>query len=615
MRVLVYVDSPAMVSSGSAIGRALRNELDADVLMLVVDSARHRDALPKDFTIHDFAELFWPYRGPTRKERTVMQRLRRLLLIILASPLLVGAMLRGRDPWETLADAHRRFARVRARALRQLGLRPRVVRLGGRHTRKTGPVLNAARWVIGNIRRAVSEFRRHVTAPIRRFLKRFRMVWRIRAVLLTPIELKVPARIRALLFPPVARRSARWLLSKFRGVIAGFDRHLKTPVRRYLLSLRVVREFRALQSLRFYRRGIRNFLRRVKPDVIIVFEDNIETLTRIFIAVGEEMGSPSTVVPYTIPNPLEPVMNLVTNLEHRSGPWIEKAISRFSQSQWVFEFEGKRVLRLPPFRILLMEMLGLSVPNPWVLNSGSARAIALDSEMSRRAYIDLGFPSQQLEVVGEPVGEQLFAGLSDRDALRKRLAEENAFDPVDRPLLVCAFPPDQYRGTETGAYELPDFPALVDTWMRPLLEVSRHANVLVRPHPRLNTRLLEAYETDRLKITWRPTAELVPAADLYVASISATIRWAIACGVPVLNYDCYRYRYGDYKAASGVLTLFSGDEFRAAALRFFSDPTFAEELRKQQDAVRGDWGMIDAGFPERFGRLVSRIIRKERGAP
>jgi hypothetical protein len=286
-----------------------------------------------------------------------------------------------------------------------------------------------------------------------------------------------------------------------------------------------------------------------------------------------------------------------------------------SRSQWVFEFEGKRLLRLPPARLLVMEMLGLSVPNPWVLNSGSARAIALDSEMARRAYLDLGFPKKQLEVVGEPVGEQLLEGLSHRSTLRQQIAEENGFDAGDRPLLVCAFPPDQYRGAETRAYELPDFPALVDAWMMPLVEVSRYANVLVRPHPRLNTHLLEAYQTDRLKITWRPTAELVPAADLYVASISATIRWAIACGVPVINYDCYRYRYGDYKEAPGVLTLFSGDDFRAAALRFFSDPTFADELRKRQNAVRGDWGVIDAGFPGRFGALVSRIIRQERGAP
>lgn len=73
MRVLVYVDSPSMVSSGSAIGRALRDELDAEILLLVVDSLRHRDALPRDFTIHDYAELF---SSPTPKRETFPKRMR-----------------------------------------------------------------------------------------------------------------------------------------------------------------------------------------------------------------------------------------------------------------------------------------------------------------------------------------------------------------------------------------------------------------------------------------------------------------------------------------------------------------------------------------------------------
>ena len=45
--------------------------------------------------------------------------------------------------------------------------------------------------------------------------------------------------------------------------------------------------------------------------------------------------------------------------------------------------------------------------------------------------------------------------------------------------------------------------------------------------------------------------ELVPCCDLYVASVSATIRWAIACGVPVLNYDVFKYRYDDYAVKRG----------------------------------------------------------------
>ncbi len=39
----------------------------------------------------------------------------------------------------------------------------------------------------------------------------------------------------------------------------------------------------------------------------------------------------------------------------------------------------------------------------------------------------------------------------------------------------------------------------------------------------------------------RTRLSLVPLCSLYVASVSATIRWAIACGKPVVNYDVYRF--------------------------------------------------------------------------
>ena len=66
--------------------------------------------------------------------------------------------------------------------------------------------------------------------------------------------------------------------------------------------------------------------------------------------------------------------------------------------------------------------------------------------------------------------------------------------------------------------------------------------------------------------SWK-TAEMVPASDIYVASISSTIRWAITCGKPVVNYDVYRYRYTDFLAVPGVLATEEQAEFRAVLQR------------------------------------------------
>ena len=100
----------------------------------------------------------------------------------------------------------------------------------------------------------------------------------------------------------------------------------------------------------------------------------------------------------------------------------------------------------------------------------------------------------------------------------------------------------------------------------------------------------------------------MPLGDLFVASISATIRWAIACGVPVINYDTYRYRYDDYKGVSGVVLVENAREFNAVIQRFVDDSDFANDLKRRQDMHKMFWGIIDAGFADRFAAIVSGLI-------
>ena len=89
-----------------------------------------------------------------------------------------------------------------------------------------------------------------------------------------------------------------------------------------------------------------------------------------------------------------------------------------------------------------------------------------------------------------------------------------------------------------------------------------------------------------------------------VASISATIRWAIACGIPVINYDTYRYRYADYESAAGVVDVEVLVEFRAMMKRFVEDETFAADLKERQRSVMNYWGQLDDGTGRRLSALV-----------
>jgi len=157
-------------------------------------------------------------------------------------------------------------------------------------------------------------------------------------------------------------------------------------------------------------------------------------------------------------------------------------------------------------------------------------------------------------------------------------------------------------------FEFPNYDALIEGWIESFRALGDRANILVRPHPRASMNRYDAFSSPNVRFTWQPTAELIPLCDLYVASISATIRWAISCGIPVINYDAYRYRYGDYDNAAGVIRAESLTDFRDHLTRFVSDRSFAADLAEQQRGEMRYWGVAGHNLARRFAAVVLEVI-------
>jgi hypothetical protein len=133
-------------------------------------------------------------------------------------------------------------------------------------------------------------------------------------------------------------------------------------------------------------------------------------------------------------------------------------------------------------------------------------------------------------------------------------------------------------------------------------------NVIIALHPSVPP--AEAVKLERYGARVAPlnTAGLVPLCELFVASISSTIRWAIACGKPVVNYDVYRYRYTDFVGIEGVLTFEEQDDFVLALRRLTTDPAFAAEICRKHAAVAPLWGRLDGQSGQRMVDLVRRLL-------
>jgi hypothetical protein len=157
--------------------------------------------------------------------------------------------------------------------------------------------------------------------------------------------------------------------------------------------------------------------------------------------------------------------------------------------------------------------------------------------------IELGFSKEQLSLVGS-----LF--LDEMHTLRKGyLAQPNR--PGTNIRVLSAFPPDMFSYPVRGNTHFTSYEELISSWCETLLKIDG-AELTVVLHPSSPQAVRDAIEARGLRVATGETHKLIAQSDIYIASISATIQWAVAIGVPTLNIDVYGYDYPDYKAEPSV---------------------------------------------------------------
>lgn len=363
-----------------------------------------------------------------------------------------------------------------------------------------------------------------------------------------------------------------------------------------------VHGLRAIKEWRFAKR----ICRVLNPDIVILAEDNVEYLSGVWVKAAHQQGLPVLVIPYCLAGIEEPAAVYWKDPQHDADSDENRRLA-WDFPQWVYEYHSRRLVRLPAKRALPMEWLGISSPLPWVMNGSYADAIAVESEFMRNFYKRQGIPPRQLVTTGALSDDVIYATLQDLEGQRRRLYRQYGMRE-DRPMLLCAVPPVT-SAMASLRQEFESYDDMIRFWIDSVKQVDGY-NVFISLHPTMDRAQFKWIE----EIGWwgmglapPDTAVMIALCDIYVASVSSTIRWAIACGKPVINYDVYRFRFPDFRPAPGVITVETKEEFISALKRITTDLNYYHWLREAQLKVSGYWGMLDGKSGERVLELIDRL--------
>jgi hypothetical protein len=350
-----------------------------------------------------------------------------------------------------------------------------------------------------------------------------------------------------------------------------------------------------------------DMLVRLGIDALVLPDDNVERDSFAWIAAARRRGIPANVVSYGGLSPLHAEIAYKNSPIHRLTS-AEADILRRHLPHWLREGEGYSISRLPLPQLLAREMAGYSVANPWLINTGFLDMIGLESESARLLYRAHGFNAGTLHVTGHPFHDRLHAIASRREQARAELAARLGIDPY-QPWLLTAMPPNQtdHRPVADGA----DFETLISNFCLLPEQVSGW-QVLTSPHPNIMGADRDRLQAIASHVIEGPVADVLPLADAYLACVSTTIKWALALGLPVIDFDCFGYGYQDYLEEPGVQMVSNRNELESALATLAQPLAFAQWQDRSRN--RADhWGRIDG---HAMDRIFSSIFgTSDRGGP
>ena len=374
------------------------------------------------------------------------------------------------------------------------------------------------------------------------------------------------------------------LFSQLRPRLREFPWRLRVAaVRRLYQAAAMVLHYRRFDTL------VRNAIQSRRLDALLIPEDIVGSVWPVAIRAGHDLGVPTLVLPYTLANSEEAVQSLKS-----AAPFQTDAneVAARLYPRWRYQKGSIDILRLPSDHILAHEALGITPPDPWMMNSGFADRILVDSKASFDYFKAGGIPETQMAVVGSVSQDRMFQQRQNRDASLGVLKTELGLSG-DKPLLLISGCPNQLSAPVPFCEfaTMKEVARHVGESVKPL---ANDYHLVVRPHPNFMEfgAMLEPFG---VRSTTMPTASLVPLADVFVAFASATIRWAIACGVPTLNYDVFHYGYGDFAAAHGVISVQASSEFTMKVRALTPGSAAHTELVENAKQDSAHWSVLDGG--------------------
>lgn len=290
------------------------------------------------------------------------------------------------------------------------------------------------------------------------------------------------------------------------------------------------------------RQGLRKakkICRDTKPDIILLYADNKSELEKFFIYLAKKKKKKKKIKTVVAPICLSDIEGILFNPTNgfRIGvkeklPLTAKIVEKMNPRNEKI-YQGERVFLQQPFSYIIHDLMGMSVPNPWVQGSLADIVCTAYQEEFSEITRELGKENVAGRLfLTESVEDGIIIdGYQNRELLRRRLAKKYHLE--SERIAIIAF--SERISNMSKENDLFNKGIIVQSVLK------YYDEVLISLHPKSDVKenmFLEEYEG--CHIAEEPLRKIIGAADLMIyGDLASVSRWADMLQINRVVYETY----------------------------------------------------------------------------
>jgi hypothetical protein len=375
---------------------------------------------------------------------------------------------------------------------------------------------------------------------------------------------------------------------------------------RRLVSAGPMRALRRPLAVARRRKEVEAMLSRLGAQVLVVFEDRIPEPEMVWLDAAARRSIPAMLVRYASSSAESDAWSrkgkAAYSLEHGVLAWARRMFAKAYPGHALDLGMGRQIF-YSLWDSIGLALAGMANTQPWIAGGGQVSLAAVQGRVDYDDAVRTGCAPERLRITGQPSWDALARIAEDRDRIRSAL--HRAPDLKDIPLIICALP-------QWGEHHQLPWPEHMEkiTQLCALLQASG-CTVLLSLHPKADRGIYrELAERHGLRIADQALSAILPAADVFIASWSSTLRWAAMLGVPSINLDWAGQDYQLFAELKSLPLSRSPEDLPAILDKLASDPARRQALGAGLRGESVDYGAIDGKAGQRILSLVENLAGK-----